>query len=129
MDEKDMHEEPLSESVHRARELLLVELVQAQRGRRRERRARRALLSLSLFSCALLAALAWAVTGRAHREASPERPMSPTATASTIEIVTTPDRPLKVEYLTEAELLETLLAEGFDLGLAKTDGEVLVVWR
>ncbi len=126
-DERDMHEEPLSESVRRARESLLIELVQAQRGRRRERRARRALLSLSLFSCALLAALAWAVTGRAHREASPNATAN--ESESTIEIVTTPDRPLEVEYLTEQELLETLLAEGFDLGLAKTDGQVLVVWR
>jgi len=134
-DERGMDEDSFPESIEQAREALLVELVQAQRGDRRQRRSRRALLSFSLLSCVLLAALAWTVTGGPLREGSPARPLSPPAMAnanagtSGIEIVTTPDRPLEVEYLTEAELLDTLLAEGFDLGVAKTEGQILVVWR
>lgn len=132
-DEREMRDEPLSEGVQRAREALLVELVQAQRDRRRRRRSRRALLSF-----ALLAAVAWAVTDGLLRDASsdhasrertvvraPEQPNR----RSEIEIVTTPARPLDVEYLTEAELLETLVAEGFNLGLAKSEGKTLIVGR
>jgi hypothetical protein len=114
----------LPESVRRAHEELFTELVQAQGDRRRRRRARRAQMSfglLALVAATLVVAPGAPVGRRPAPIPAPDRDF--------IEIVQRPERPLEVEYLTEEELLDTLLAEGFDLGLVKHDGETLLVGR
>jgi hypothetical protein len=116
----DEHQ-PLSREVIARRELIFTQLLSVQRQRVRLRRSRLALAPLAALALVCVGSLL------VHRPGTP-KPQVP-ARSAFIEIVESAARPIRVELLTEDELVRELHALGLPCGIARFDDRVMVVSR